>query len=150
MKAIHFVASPALAGQSVLASMQEAYGQVPLEQAEVIVALGGDGFMLRTLHRYIEAGLPVYGMRTGNVGFLMNRFEQDGLVGRLAVAQEVGLHPLRNGFAGGGRGKSGLYKCPPDTPPAPGKHCDSVQGSTSHGEGELPEPTGEVPAQPRR
>jgi len=95
MKAIHFVASPALAGQSVLASMQEAYGQVPLEQAEVIVALGGDGFMLRTLHRYIEAGLPVYGMRTGNVGFLMNRFEQDGLAGRLAVAQEVGLHPLR-------------------------------------------------------
>jgi len=62
----------------------------------------------------------------------------------------IGLHPLRNGFAGGGRGKSGLFKCPPDTPPQPGKHCDSVQGSTSHGEGVLPEPTGEAPAQPKR
>jgi Family of unknown function (DUF6152) len=57
----------------------------------------------------------------------------------------VGLHPLRNGFPGGGRGKSGLYKCPPDTPPEPGKHCDSVAGSTSHGDGVLPEPTDPVP-----
>jgi hypothetical protein len=62
----------------------------------------------------------------------------------------VGLHPLRNGFAGGGRGKSGLFKCPADTPPAPGKHCDSVPGSTSHGEGVLPEPTGPAPARPAR
>ena len=62
----------------------------------------------------------------------------------------VGLHPLRNGFAGGGRGKSGLFKCPADTPPAPSKHCDSVTGSTSHGEGVLPVPTGEAPAQPKR
>jgi len=60
----------------------------------------------------------------------------------------VGLHPLRNGFPGGGRGKSGLFKCPADTPPAPGKHCDSVAGSTSHGEGVLPTPTGEPPAKP--
>jgi hypothetical protein len=60
----------------------------------------------------------------------------------------VGLHPLRNGFPGGGRGESGLYKCPADTPPAPGKHCDSVAGSTSHGEGVLPEPTGPAPAVP--
>jgi hypothetical protein len=62
----------------------------------------------------------------------------------------VGLHPLRNGFAGGGRGKSGLYKCPADTPPAPGKHCDSVPGATTHGDGVLPPPTGEAPAQPKR
>jgi hypothetical protein len=60
----------------------------------------------------------------------------------------VGLHPLRNGFPAGGRGKSGLFKCPASTPPAPGKHCDSVAGSTSHGEGELPEPTGAPPATP--
>jgi hypothetical protein len=58
----------------------------------------------------------------------------------------VGLHPLRNGFPGGGRGESGLFKCPADTPPAPGKHCDSVSGATSHGEGVLPEPTEPVPA----
>lgn len=50
----------------------------------------------------------------------------------------IGLHPLRNGLPGGGRGKSGLFKCPPVTPPAAGKHCDSVEGSTSHGQGPLP------------
>jgi hypothetical protein len=60
----------------------------------------------------------------------------------------VGLHPLRNGFAGGGRGESGLFKCPPDTPPAPGKHCDSVQGSTAHGTGVLPQPTDKAPERP--
>ena len=60
----------------------------------------------------------------------------------------VGLHPLRNGFPGGGRGQSGLSKCPADTPPAAGKHCDSVTGATSHGDGTLPEPTGEAPARP--
>jgi hypothetical protein len=57
----------------------------------------------------------------------------------------VGLHPLRNGLPAGGRGKNGLFKCPADTPPAPGKHCDSVKGSTSHGPGVLPAPTGPVP-----
>lgn len=57
----------------------------------------------------------------------------------------VGLHPLRNGFPGGGRGESGLFKCPADTPPAPGKHCDSVPGATSHGKGVLPEPTDPAP-----
>jgi hypothetical protein len=57
----------------------------------------------------------------------------------------VGLHPLRNGFPAGGRGKSGLFKCPPQTPPEPGKHCDSVAGATSHGEGVLPEPSDPAP-----
>ena len=52
----------------------------------------------------------------------------------------IGLHPLRNGLPGGGRGKSGLFKCPPKTPPAAGKHCDSVAGATSHGQGALPQP----------
>lgn len=57
----------------------------------------------------------------------------------------IGLHPLRNGLPGGGRGEFGLYKCPPNTPPAAGMHCDSVTGSTKHGAGELPEPTGRWP-----
>jgi hypothetical protein len=57
----------------------------------------------------------------------------------------AGLHPLRNGLTAGGRGKNGLFKCPADTPPGPGKHCDSVKGSTSHGHGALPMPTGPVP-----
>jgi hypothetical protein len=55
----------------------------------------------------------------------------------------IGLHPLRNGRPAGGRGKSGLFKCPPNTPPAAGLHCDSVAGSTSHGQGPLPQATGE-------
>ena len=59
----------------------------------------------------------------------------------------VGLHPLRNGFPGGGRGESGLFKCPPNTPPEPGRHCDSVPGATSHGKGVLPEPTDPMPTE---
>jgi hypothetical protein len=55
----------------------------------------------------------------------------------------IGLHPLRNGLPGGGRGKSGLFKCPPRTPPAAGQHCDSVAGATSHGQGPLPQATAE-------
>lgn len=57
----------------------------------------------------------------------------------------VGLHPLRNGFPGGGRGESGLFKCPDDTPPAPGMHCDSVSGAMPYGDGLLPMPTGAIP-----
>lgn len=53
----------------------------------------------------------------------------------------IGLHPLRNGLPGGGRAEFGLYRCPSGTPPAPGRHCDSVAGATSHGQGALPEPT---------
>ena len=55
----------------------------------------------------------------------------------------IGLHPLRNGRPAGGRGKSGLFKCPPNTPPTAGSHCDDVMGSTSHGRGGLPQPTDE-------
>jgi hypothetical protein len=76
-------------------------------------------------------------------GITVNGFPRGTIV-------SVGLHPLRNGFPGGGRGKSGFYKCPADTPPAPGKHCDSVAGSTHHGEGVLPEPTGVAPEKPAR
>jgi NAD+ kinase len=66
-----------------------------VEDAEVVVAIGGDGFMLRTLHRLKRADLPVYGMKTGNVGFLMNRFEAERLPERLASAEMVSLHPLK-------------------------------------------------------
>jgi hypothetical protein len=53
----------------------------------------------------------------------------------------IGLHPLRNGLPAGGRGRSGLFKCPPRTPPAAGQHCDTVAGSTSHRQAALPQPT---------
>jgi len=92
---IHFVSSPAPGGEKRLARMASLYGQSPLEEADVIVAMGGDGFMLRTLHRFIEAQLPVYGMKTGNVGFLMNLFREKELRERLQEATEVSLHPLR-------------------------------------------------------
>ena len=59
----------------------------------------------------------------------------------------VGFHPLRNGFPAGGRGESGLFKCPANTPPQPGKHCDSVPGATAHGRGVLPEPTDPLPTE---
>lgn len=91
---IHFVASPSKAAQEALAQMHERYGRCEIGDADVIVALGGDGFMLRTLHRYIEADLPVYGMKIGNVGFLMNRYEEEGLLERLAQANAVSLDPL--------------------------------------------------------
>jgi len=92
---IHFVAGSDEAARSAAESMQERYGQCPLDDAEVIVALGGDGFMLRTLHRFINRDLPVFGMKIGNVGFLMNRYSQEGLEKRLATARQVNLNPLR-------------------------------------------------------
>jgi len=72
-------------------------------------------------------------------GVTVNNFPRGTII-------SVGLHPHRNGFPAGGRGTSGLFKCPADTPPAPGKHCDSVKGSTSHGPGVLPKATGPTPA----
>jgi len=71
-------------------------------------------------------------------GITVNGFPRGTIV-------SVGMHPLRNGFPAGGRGKSGFFKCPPNTPPAPGRHCDSVPGSTSHGAGVMPEPTDVMP-----
>lgn len=92
---IHFVASRVDSAAEAIALMKKRYGQTPLEEAEVIVALGGDGFMLRTLHRVISKELPVFGMKIGNVGFLMNRYSEDDLVERLDAARLVSLNPLR-------------------------------------------------------
>jgi NAD+ kinase len=92
---IHFMASQVQPAGEAIASMKNRYGQTPLEEAEVIVALGGDGFMLRTLHRVMPKSIPVFGMKIGNVGFLMNRFSENDLVERLASASPVTLNPLR-------------------------------------------------------
>jgi NAD+ kinase len=91
---IHFVASQIDEAESVMNSLQKRYGQYEKEEADVIVALGGDGFMLRTLHRYLPVNLPVYGMKLGKVGFLMNRFREDELMQRLNAANLVELNPL--------------------------------------------------------
>lgn len=82
----------ARAAQDALAAR---YGATSPEQADVIVALGGDGFMLETLHRFLGRGIPVYGMNRGSVGFLMNDYREDALPERIAAAQDAILHPLR-------------------------------------------------------
>ena len=92
---IHFIASQAEQAQSALKTLLNLYGQHDLGNADVIVALGGDGFMLRTLHRFLSADLPVYGMKLGNVGFLMNRYQENSLMERLSESNLVELAPLR-------------------------------------------------------
>jgi len=92
---IHFVASQTDAAAAAMLKLQDRYGQYEMGEADVIVALGGDGFMLRTLHRFLPADLPVYGMKLGDVGFLMNRFREDELHDRLNAADVVELNPLR-------------------------------------------------------
>lgn len=91
---LSFVASNAPAAQTALRGLVERYGNVPMEEAEVIVALGGDGFMLDTLHGTQHLPAPVYGMNRGTVGFLMNEFQPDGLTARLAAAEEAVVNPL--------------------------------------------------------
>jgi NAD+ kinase len=91
---IAFVAGPTEEAQAAFVELKSRYGDAPIENADVIVALGGDGFMLRTLHRHIARGLPVYGMKLGTIGFLMNHYHADDLPERLARAQSTPLRPL--------------------------------------------------------
>ena len=90
-----FVAGPTPEAQKALQTLQSRYAAVTPRQADVIVALGGDGFMLRALHRFRKLGKPIYGMNRGTVGFLMNAYEPAGLSHRLAKAVPIVLHPLR-------------------------------------------------------
>jgi len=94
-KRIHFVASQIDSAGDAYEFLQKRYGQYALEEADVIVALGGDGFMLRTLHRMLPRNIPVFGMKIGDVGFLMNRYSEDDLLERLDAASPVSLNPLR-------------------------------------------------------
>ena len=87
---IAFVASPAPEARKALARLTQRYGNVPLGKAEVVVALGGDGLMLRTLHKLMNAGTPIYGMHRGTVGFLMNEFSETKLIERLSAALASG------------------------------------------------------------
>lgn len=92
---IAFAASSAPEAQAALTKLMARYGETDPADAEVLVALGGDGFMLRTLHRLGHLGVPVYGMKCGSVGFLMNRYAVDELPNRVSAAQRVELIPLR-------------------------------------------------------
>lgn len=71
------------------------YGHVPVDDADVIVALGGDGFMLQTIHAHMDSKTPIYGMNRGTVGFLMNSYEEQGLIERIKAASRGIIHPLR-------------------------------------------------------
>ncbi|HEX7816427.1 NAD kinase [Dyella sp.] len=89
-----FVASETSVAQQARRKFVDRYGDIPPHEADVIVALGGDGFMLRTLHTYRETGAPVYGMKLGRVGFLMNKHRLDDLPERVARTHAAVLHPL--------------------------------------------------------
>ena len=89
-----FVASASDKARAACSELQERYGAASPGDADVIVALGGDGFMLRTLHAQLGHGLPVYGMKLGRVGFLMNLYQPDELPARIAAAHPAVLHPL--------------------------------------------------------
>lgn len=92
---IAIVASETEPAQAALTALNARHKTVPLEEAEIIVALGGDGFMLETLHKTLAEDAAVYGMNFGSVGFLMNEYAEEGLEERLARAQRVVLRPLQ-------------------------------------------------------
>jgi NAD+ kinase len=91
---IAFVASPTPEAQSACGELTARYGCVAPPDADVIVALGGDGLMLQTLHKFMSTGKPIYGMHRGTIGFLMNEFHAEELRERLAAAQTTIIHPL--------------------------------------------------------
>lgn len=91
---IRFTASKAPAAVTALQALTAAYGQADARSADVIVALGGDGFMLQTLHAAHGQRLPVYGMNCGTIGFLMNVYAIEDLPERLAAAEETVINPL--------------------------------------------------------
>ncbi|WP_169545197.1 NAD kinase [Sneathiella aquimaris] len=92
---IHFTASDTENAQSAHKRLIHQYGQYSISQADVIVALGGDGFMLESMHRYMASGLPIYGMNKGTVGFLLNDYQEENLFERLQAGVITKLHPLK-------------------------------------------------------
>src|SRR6516225_11716097 len=91
---IAFLSSGAKEANEALEKLTALYGDNPLDEADVIVALGGDGLMLQTLHMIMKAPKPIYGMNRGSVGFLMNDYSERGLRERLAAALPSIIHPL--------------------------------------------------------
>ncbi len=89
-----FAASDRPEAQEAQAALIARYGQAADEDAQVIVALGGDGFMLETLHENLRNGRPIYGMNRGSVGFLMNEYSEDALLERINAAERALIHPL--------------------------------------------------------
>jgi NAD+ kinase len=93
MTKLHFTAAPG--ADASLNELRQRYGDAGAADCDIVVALGGDGFMLQTLHAFTKLAKPIYGMNRGTVGFLMNEYGQDGLTERLAAAEKAVIHPLR-------------------------------------------------------
>lgn len=93
---IAFVASAVKEAQQAVHRLKQKYGDVTPEEADAIVVLGGDGLMLQTLHSNGIRNQPIYGMNFGSVGFLMNEYSEDDLIGRLQKAETNVIHPLRS------------------------------------------------------
>src|ERR1700709_119962 len=91
---IAFVASASPEAQAALAQLTALYGNHDAGDADVVVALGGDGLMLQTLHAHMRSNKPIYGMHRGTVGFLMNEFTTHDLHTRPAAARESLINPL--------------------------------------------------------
>jgi NAD+ kinase len=94
-KQIAFLASDSPSAKRALTRMVKLYGNAELKVADVVVALGGDGHMLQTMHKLVSSGVPVYGMNRGTVGFLMNDFAESNLHQRLNAAELTTIHPLK-------------------------------------------------------
>jgi NAD+ kinase len=90
-----FVASDRPEAEEARERLARRYGDAPENEAQVVVALGGDGFMLETLHRHLDTGKPIYGMNRGSVGFLLNDYSEDDLLERINAAERALIHPLR-------------------------------------------------------
>jgi NAD+ kinase len=93
MPALHFTA--ATDAHEALAQMRARHNDAGPDACDIVVALGGDGFMLQTLHAFLGKGKPIYGMNVGSVGFLMNEFRDEDLMARLEAAERAKVHPLR-------------------------------------------------------
>lgn len=92
---LHFVSSQAPEAIKAAQKLKHLFGQTPREDTDVIVALGGDGLMLETVHTVLESGQAIFGMNRGSVGFLMNDFSIEKLTDRISAATETVIHPLK-------------------------------------------------------
>ncbi|HZL01352.1 MAG TPA: NAD kinase [Caulobacteraceae bacterium] len=94
IRALSFTATDRPEARQARARLSKIYGDVPEDEADVVVALGGDGFMLEVLHRNLATRRPIYGMNRGSVGFLMNDYREDRLIERIAAAEQALIHPI--------------------------------------------------------
>ncbi len=93
-KKLAFVSSDAEDARTAVTKLAARYGQCSFAEADVVVALGGDGFLLQTLREAMSTGKPIYGMNRGTIGFLMNEYRKDGLVARIDAALPETIRPL--------------------------------------------------------